>query len=540
MTATNLPRIETPGASRRVVIYCRISDDREGKRWGVDRQEKVCRERADRNGWEVIAVLIENDVSAYSGAARPKYQQLLDMLGTGEANAVLALSGKRLQRNWRDAFAFLDLAEERDIAIDTIKAGAFNLNTAEGRGQARRAAVDAQEESEEIGERVRDAKLDNVREGTYRGGPRPFGYEDGGMVVRSLLCPGCGATDGFASDRACGACGAAAVNTEGSEAWRIEQAMDALIAGDSLRSICRTWDAQGVRVPPRRYRQADGTRGEPETRVWGPVALGRTLLRARNAGLIETRGEVVGQAAWPALVSEEKWRAVTDLLKNPGRRTNLHGTARKHLGSGLYKCWCGEPLVFALTGVGGRKRVGPEGRTYRPAYRCGTGRHATRDMVALDDFVEQIAIRRLSRADAAKLLVPPTSADPSADQLAAEANSLRAKLDGYAEDYDADRITRKQMLDGTSRTRERLACVELRMARLAQVPVLASLPLGTEQIAEQWPSLPLDRKRSIIDALMTVTVGKARRGRPKGYVPGSGAGYFDPDTIAIAWKQAED
>lgn len=535
MTVANLPRIETP-LRRRVVIYCRISDDREGKRWGVARQEAACRERADRNGWEVVAVLIENDVSAYSGAARPKYQQLLDMLRSGEADAVLALSGKRLQRNWRDAFAFLDLAEERDIAIDTIKAGQFNLNTAEGRGQARRAAVDAQEESEEIGERVRDAKQDNLREGTYRGGPRPFGYEDGGMVARSLLCRGCGSTEGFAADRTCGSCGAPAVNSEGSEAWSIEQAMDALIAGDSLRSICRTWDAQGVRVPSRRYRQPDGTRGEPEARVWGPVALSRTLLRARNAGLMETRGEVVGKAAWPALVTEEKWRAVKDLLENPGRRTNLHGTARKHLGPGLYRCWCGETLMYGLSGVGGRKRVGPDVKTYRPAYRCRTGGHVTRDMQALDDFIQNLAIVRLSRADARDLLVPPRSAGPTADQMSAEANMLRAKLDGYAEDYAEDRITRKQMLDGTARTRERLTQVETRMARLAQVPVLASLPLGDPRLAEHWGEIPLDRKRSIIDALMTVTVKKARRGRPKGYVPGSGAGYFDPDTIEIEWK----
>ncbi|MFD7998544.1 recombinase family protein [Streptomyces mirabilis] len=86
-----------------------------------------------------------------------------------------ALSGKRLQRDWRDGFAFLDLAQERNIAVDTIKAGRYNLNTAEGRAQARRAAIDAQEEIEEIAERVRDAKLDNLREGTYRGGPRPLG-----------------------------------------------------------------------------------------------------------------------------------------------------------------------------------------------------------------------------------------------------------------------------------------------------------------------------------------------------------------------------
>jgi hypothetical protein len=315
--------------------------------------------------------------------------------------------------------------------------------------------------------------------------------------------------------------------------------MDQLIAGDSLRSIARTWNAQGVRVPARRYRQADGTKGEPEAREWTPVAVRRTLLRGRNAGLMEAGGEIVGKAAWPPLVTEEKWRQVKALLEDPGRRSNLHNTARKHLGTGLYRCWCGEPMVYALTGVGGRKKAGPDGKTYRPAYRCGTGSHATRDMQALDEFVQDLAVERLSRSDARRLLVPPKEAGPSAQKLAAEANMLRAKLDGYAEDYDADLITRKQMIDGTARTRERLAQVEADMARLARVPVLASLPLGTEEIAKHWETYSTDRRRSIIDALMTVTVGKARRGRPKGYVPGSGASYFDPDTIIVEWKQAD-
>lgn len=516
MTTIELPRIESM-FRRHVVIYCRISDDREGKRWGVDRQERDCRERAGQLGWDVVEVLIENDMSAYSGTRRPKYERMLELLRTGTANAVLALTPKRLYRRINEAFDFLDLVQQRDIAVETIKAGRYDLSTADGRREARRAAVDAQHESEEIGERVRDAKRDNVTQGTFRGGPRPFGYEDGGMTV-------------LEEERA-----------------HVEAAMDAILAGDSLRSICRDWAKRGIRVPPRRYRQADGTRGEPEEHEWTPVALQRLLLRGRNAGLMEItvkdkngkkiRSEITGKAAWAPLVTEEKWRAVKGILEQPERRTNLHGTARKHLGTGLYRCWCGETLMYALTGVGGKKKAGPDGKTFQPAYRCRTGGHVTRGMKALDEFVQDHAIERLSRADAVDLLLPPRDAGPTADQLAAEANMLRAKLDGYAEDYAEDRITRKQMLDGTARTRERLTQVETHMASLARVPVLASLPLGTSEIGKQWPGYSLDRKRAIIDALMIVTAHQARRGRPKGYVPGSGASYFDTSTIHIEWKK---
>jgi site-specific DNA recombinase len=548
-------RLRLPeGAPRRVVIYCRISDDREGKRWGVDRQEKVGRERADRNGWDVVAVLVENDLSAFSGKIRPKYQLLLDMLRSGQANAVIALSGKRLQRNWRDAFAFLDLAEERDIAVDTVKAGQYNLNTAEGRGQARRAAIDAQEESEEIGERVRDAKADNLAAGTYRGGPRPFGYEADGTTVRSLTCPKCGATEGFTTERICESCGTAAVNTPDSEAWHAEQATDAVIAGDSLRSLCRDLAAKEVKTVARRYKQPDGTRGEPEARDWQAIELRRLLLRPRNAGLIDHKGEIVGRAAWAPIVSEEKWRACKTTLENPARRTTTTN-ARVWLGSGIYRCYCGESLRASTSGVGGIDKAtraaaraqAPYGdhnpvqgdgkvKTWRSKYRCYTTKHVTREAPHLDQFVERRAIARMSRPDAATLLLPPPPEDDGED-LAASANVLRGKLAGYTQDYDADLITRQQMLDGTALTRKRLAKIEARMEVRSQRSVLASLPLGTDEIADIWTGLHLDKKRAIINALMTVTVQKARRGRPPGYKPGGN--YFDESTIEIVWKTPE-
>lgn len=545
------------GSPRRVVIYCRISDDREGKRWGVERQKKVCRERAERNGWEVVEVLVENDISAYSGKPRPKYQLLLSMLRSGEADAVLALSVRRLQRNWRDAFEFLDLAEKHDIAIDTIKAGRYNLNTAEGRAQARRAAIDAQEESEEIGERVRDAKADNLREGTYRGGPRPFGYEADGTTVRALACPACPAPDGFTIDRKCKACGAEAFNLPDSEAWHAEQATDAVIAGDSLRSICRDLKVKGVRTVPRRYKQADGTRGEPEDRNWEPTELRKMLLRPRNAGLIEHNGEIVGRAQWAPLVPEEKWRACKAVLEKPERRTTTDN-ARVWVGTGLYKCYCGEFAKGSTSGTGGREKAeraaararaaqsaggavnGQEKvKTWAAKYRCYTGKHVVRDATALDEYVKRRAIARLSRPDARELLLPPRSPEEEAEDLDAQANALRAKLDGFAADYAADFITRQQMLDGTALTRKRLEKVEQKMTARASRSVLASLPLGTPEVAKLWPGFHIDKKHAILDALMVVTIQKARKGRPPGFKPGNGESYFDESTITIEWKEPD-
>jgi site-specific DNA recombinase len=325
------------------------------------------------------------------------------------------------------------------------------------------------------------------------------------------------------------------VNEPGSEASWVEQGLDAIIAQASLRSLRAQWKAADVRTPARRYKQPDGTRGEPETREFTETEIRRVLLRARNAGLIEHKGEVVGRAQWPALAAEEKWRAAVAILRNPERRTTAsHG--RVWLGSGLYGCYCGETVRASTTGVGGVKKAAVNGKTHRPAYRCRTGKHVIRDVYALDEYVEGLAVARLSRPDAAELLLPPPPEAP-AENLAAEANALRAKLDSIAADYATDLITRKQMVDMTAMTRARLEKVNQKMADRAAGSILATLPLGSKEIARQWKGYDLDKKKAIVDALMTVTIHPARRGRPAGFKPGTGQTYFDDSTIEIAWKR---
>ena len=518
------------------MIYCRISDDREGRQNGVERQERQCRSLAERNGDIVVRVFVDDDRSAYSGKPRPDYNKMLAFLDAGQAIGVYALAPTRLYRRLDDGLTFFKLINERQLAVETVKQGRYDLGTADGRRDALRAAIDAQYESELIGERVRDAKADSMAAGLYRGGPRPFGYEPDGLTVRTLECPRCPGADGFSVERECKACGAAAVNSPGSEAWHLERAIDAVPAGESLRSIERTWKDLGVRAPERRKRQPDGTMGAAEAREWQWAAIRKVLMRPRNAGLIDHDGEIVGRAAWPPIVDEGRWRACMAVLTDPERRKGT-STARVWLGSGLYRCWCGQPMKMSPSGP--TKAEALRGAKSRPTYRCSADvRHAVRDGNRLDTYVQDRAIERLSREDATKLLLPPAPAEEPLEDLAAQANALRTKLDLIAADYAADLMTRKQMLDTTALTRKRLEKLNARMAERTSGSVLASLPLGTPEIAEQWASYHLDRKRAIIDALMTVTVHKARRGRLPGFKAGSTDGYFDESTIDIEWKQA--
>lgn len=529
----------TPHPPRRMVVYTRISDDREGRQNGTDRQERQCRALADRNGDEVVAVFTDDDRSAYSGKPRPGYRDMLKFLRDGHADGVLALAPTRLYRRLDDGLDFFRLITEKGLEVETVKAGRYNLSTADGRRDALRAAIDAQHEAELIAERVRDAKADNLRDGTYRGGPRPFGYEGDGVTIRSLVCPRCFATEGFSVDRECSSCGEPAVNAEGSEAWHLEQASNALVAGDSLRSICRTLAGAGVRTVPRRYKQPDGTRGEPEDREWRAEELRKLLMRPRNAGLMEKRtkgpdgklhSEIVGRAAWAPIVSEETWRACLAVLSNPERRTTT-SNARVWLGSGLYRCGvegCEETMRCSTSGKG-------PGRPNAISYRCRSGPHLTRIAAPLDEFIETLVLERLARPDAVETLLPPPRGGEVREDLAKSANELRAKLDGLAADFAADLITRQQLLDGTALTRKRLEAVESKMEAQSQHSVLAGLPLGDpDRLDAEWPDYHLDKRQAIVNALMTVTLMPGRPGRPAG--TRKGMSYFDPSSVRIDWK----
>jgi len=529
--------------------YARISDDREGRRYGVDRQLRDNKRLAERNGDEIVEEFVDDDRSAYSGKRRPDYERMLQGLRDGRAEGVYALAPTRLYRRLDGAQAFFKLINDRGLSVETVKAGRFNLTTADGRRDALRAAIDAQHESELISERVRDAKADNAARGEYRGGPRPFGFDADGVTARALLCPvaGCSGRRGFDEDRRCLECGAEAVNEPGSEFAEIARGIDGVIAGESVRSLAAGAKAAGHRTPARRRKQPDGTKGEPESHDWSEINYRRMLLRARNAGLVEHEGEIIGRGQWPAAVPEEKWRAARDILQNPARRTSP-GNARVWLGAGIYNCWCGAKLKCTTTGTGGRAKAearkargdSTSDKTHAPAYKCrDNAGHVIRRAVNLDEYVEGLAMDRLSRPDAAELLLPPAlTVDPRVN-LAAEANALRAKLDSIAADYAEDLITRPQMIAMTATTRARLDQVETAMVDASRTSLLSTLPLGSPEIGEQWETYDLEKRRAIISAIMTVTVQRARRGRPPGFKAGTGQTYFDADTIEVCWIAPE-
>ncbi|SFO37139.1 Site-specific DNA recombinase [Geodermatophilus obscurus] len=464
---------------RRAVLYSRISKDREGAGLGVDRQRQDCAELAERLGWGVVAHHSDNDLSAYSGRPRPGYHALLDDLRRGRADAVVVWHTDRLHRRPVELEEYIDVCDPRGVITQTVKAGPLDLATPSGRMVARMLGSAGRYEVEHMIERQQAAKLQAATAGRWKGGRRPFGYEPDGVALREA------------------------------EAEEIQRATDDLLAGMSLHAIARDWNARGVTT---------STGGQ-----WKATEVRKLLTRPRNAGLMEHRGEVVGKAQWPAIVDESLWQAARALMSDPSRRTTT-GNARRWLGGGLYRCGvCGATLRATTGGTGGL------GRGSVAAYRCEQGAHVVRRCAQLDAFVEALAVERLSQPDAADLSAPDSADDTSA--VHAERLAVQARLDELIDRFAVGQVTGQQLQRGTATLRGQLDALD---ARLAAAGVSALAGIAGPSAADVWPPLDLSRRRAIIDVLMTVTVHRARRGRPPGWRPGES--YFDPRGIEITWK----
>lgn len=464
--------VTTNGTPKRAAIYARISHDREGESLGVTRQEDDARELAERLGYEVVELYVDNDRSASTRTrkVRPEYDRMLAAARAGRFDAVLAYSNSRLTRRPREVEDLIELHERHGIRLHTVVSGDDDLSTADGRMIARiKGSVDASD-AERTAERVARAARQAAESGRWHGGPRPFGYESDGVTVREP------------------------------EAEAIREAYRIVLAGGSVRSVMLDWNSRGLRT---------GRSG----RAWTLGGVRDVLCNPRYAGKRAYRGEVVADAEWPAVVDLTTWEAVRAMLKDPSRR---HGpkSARRLL-TGIATC-----------GVCGH-RVHCTGSTAdNHLYRCaGSQGHVARRGTPIDELVEAVVVARLSEPDAAYLAKPAADED-DLDEVRQEVSALRARLDQLATDFADGDLTASQLRSATKRLRERIDTGEQRLAAGSRDDVLRPL-VDTDDVAAVWSTLDTDRKRAVIDTLVTVTI----------LPTGRGVRTFRPETVKIGWKK---
>jgi site-specific DNA recombinase len=278
----------------------------------------------------------------------------------------------------------------------------------------------------------------------------------------------------------------------------------ALLAGESLRAVAADLNARGVL----------SLNGKP----WTTTTLRGVLLRERNVGQRVHQGQVVGPGDWEPVLDPDTYQRLVSLLTDPSRRSSPPSSAIKYLLSGLARCGvCAGPMRVLTAGRDGRKN---------DSYVCQHGYHVRRSREGLDALVTGLVTARLARPDAAALL---SRSDDAHDQAAADkAAALRARLDTAADAYAEGTIDGAQLTRITAKLRPELEKWQQVARASSTAPDL--LDLAGPDIADRWVSLPLARKRGVIDLLLDINVLPATR-----Y---GGHNLFDPKSVRTTWKTA--
>jgi len=459
----------------RAGIYARISSDREADGLAVARQLADCRRLAERKGWPVVEVYVDDDVSAWSGRERPEYARMLADLDSGEINALLVYDLDRLHRQLSGLEELIVLCEARGVSNVASVSGDLDLTTPDGRFRARILVAVATKESDDKSRRVIRKHEELASSGKWSGGgSRPFGYEPGGRLVRE------------------------------SEALVVRECAQRFLAGEPLRSLCSDLNARGIRA-------AGGG-------AWTSQSLRRMLGSGRIAGLREHHGEIVATAEWPAIITPAQSETIRAILADPARRTNR--SARSYLLAGLVRCGLCDSRMVARPRASGQRR-----------YACvrdngGCGR-ITINADPLEQLVAEALLYRLDSPELAAALNGQRSQAPDAARFRSEVEETQAQLAELGEAYANKQIGMPELIAARKVIETRLDSARKQLAKLTRTNAVEEYVGHADTLRERWNQLDLSRQHAIVEAIIErLVIASARPGYNR----------FDENRVTPSWR----
>ncbi len=236
----------------------------------MDRQERLCREVAERFGLVILpdCVLVDNNRSAWKRTRyRPGWDALLEAIRAGRVRHVIVYHPDRLMRQPRDLEELLTLSEEHDITLHG-QANRRDLSDPDDRFFLRIEVAHACRSSEDTSRRIRDALEDRAREGRVHHTSRRYGYARDGVTILEH------------------------------EAQIVREIFTRSLEGASHHQIAQELTGRGERT----------ALGKP----WSPESV-RWMLKARHVtGIRVFRGRDFGDGDWPAIIDRGTWTEVQD------------------------------------------------------------------------------------------------------------------------------------------------------------------------------------------------------------------------------------
>jgi DNA invertase Pin-like site-specific DNA recombinase len=456
------------------VLYLRQSKDFTGEMAAIERQRKSNSEHCARRGWVIVDEYVDNDVSASKRKPRPEFERMMQDAEFGTFDVIVSWQIDRLTRRPIEAERLIDLYERRAMLFSTTS-GDLDLESEEGRLKLRLMVAIARMEVERKSNRQRAADEQRADSGALPS-ERSFGYV--GRELHELEAPA------------------------------LRNAYMSLLAGESMVSIAKHLTQQGFM-------------GRKSGRPMTNVSVRGMLLNPRNCGFRGLRGEIRGKGDWEPIVEREIWEAACVIMRShePGHKGI--GTARRWLGSGLYRCDdCGGDMMGAGAG---NAIAEPEKRR---GYRCRVNHMFRSNGAAIDDYVELEVAKRLVSKELRSMLV-----DERSDQiidLKAQLSALSVRQQRIEDQHaDGDLTT-----DGFRRQKERIeqkrSELNAEMGKHVRHAVLGPVVTAANPV-KHYASLPVTMRQKIVDSLAVVTLRHIRPGRARA--------FDGPTSVDIAWRE---
>lgn len=490
----------------RALIYNRVSADKAGQRVSVESQDRENRAFCDRQGWDIVGTITDNDRSASRFAARKRegYQRVLAALdGTSEFGRVDVLVAWESSRGERrlDGYVLLRGSLEENEVLYAYKGRVFDLTEGDDRFTTGLDALLDEREAERARERTQRSHRASVAALRPRSFA-PYGYTrtytTGGRIDKQLPDP--------------------------VTSLVVQRIADQVLSGSaSLYSIAQALNRDGV-LPPRAHRRdLHRAEGDPpvEHSGWTPSIIRNLLTKPSLAGMRSYNGEVVGEGVWDPIVDPADWARVQALLRSPDRPT-ARTRAAAHLLSGIAECGvCGgwmRPLMnrgrmtYACAGV-------------NPTASKG---HVVRSAQHLDAWVMVQVGSYLASPQLREWLAPRPELPESQAVAVRKLEGVRAQLAEFESEALAGRVSAASFGRIEAGLLAQIAELEQAATPLVLPPVVAGVAgVGAER---RFAALSLMEQRRVVRAVCRVVVHRSARRGVRG---------FDPSTVDVRWAGAD-
>lgn len=402
-----------------IAIYARkslIKDDKDIE--GCDSQIFHCQKHADdllaQSPGKVVAVLREEGRSAFKeNLEREEWNKLVKLVQERKVNYIIVREQSRITRLFEVLVPFLVFTRTHDtVAYDYSEKRVISLRGNDKWMTVLKGMVN-QEESEKLGDRVRDKMLYKASQGEPpRGRLRKFGYTHAYVPIPK-------------------------------EAKVIRYMAKAYIGGMSFNALARDLNAKG-------WLHYTHTQ-------WTQDKVRRILEAPEYAGMRSFNGEIVCEKGkWKAIFKPAQHEQIKERMS--GNKPLAADSATKYLLVGVLKCGlCGKPLRAQ-----GYKRTPALNRYVCDSAKTGCGKIAVK-MAPVDKLVMKLTYGAIA-------LLPAVVGVAEPDFTEEAVAELQREREDYVQARKANKLTLGDFIDFTTDLDRRIS--ELRKA--APRPVLVN------------------------------------------------------------------